>query len=664
MTGAKVKAIEKRNILVGVPFDYIKNELLNWALIKVANPGDTIVAVHVCRNSDSFSKDKQLLDGYLEDYKVLCDKNQVELTGFVSRGSSIRKVLVREAKNCAAVVVIVGISKHNTLRCWTSIAKYCAKKLPPTSEVLAIDNGKVVFRKCSNAQKPGLKEDSTPKDNRSEFGESEISETHSGDSKEENFGPLIRQRREKSLSSVPSFTQDIVLQRPGWPLLRTANSVTPPPVLEARKMTVVQWVMSLPNRSVPDTPRSNFSAGSNITESDLERLGINFANERPKDCIEEVFEHLELILKTSSSGCKWFSYDVLNTSTSQFSSENLIGKGGSNRVYKGLLPDGKAVAVKILKSSKEAWKDFALEVDIMTTLGHKNITSLLGICVEDNHLISVYDYMPRGNLEENLHSEYKDQTLLSLEMRFNVAVGIAEALNYLHNECSQPVIHRDVKSSNILLSNEYQPQLSDFGLALWGPTALSFLTHSDVLGTFGYLAPEYFMYGKVSEKMDVYSFGVVLLELLSDKKPIGFETPKGQESLVMWAKPKLESGDLNSILDPNLDKNINKDKIQRMALAAVLCLTRAARLRPKMSQIMQILKGEKQVEEFEDENESENQEIIDDEVYPYSSAESHLSLALLDIDDDSTSFSSVGQSSSFSQEEYLKGRWCRSLSLD
>lgn len=284
-----------------------------------------------------------------------------------------------------------------------------------------------------------------------------------------------------------------------------------------------------------------------------------------------------------------------------FDAENMIGKGGSNRVYKGLLPDGKAVAVKILTSSKEAWKDFALEVDIMTTLGHKNITSLLGICVEDNHLITVYDYMPRGNLEENLHSKFlvdsrafldqipqknctdnkncwskagdnKDQILLSWEMRFNVAVGIAEALNYLHNDCSQPVIHRDVKSSNILLSNEYQPQvchharvhhtyksqepniriinensghvfslcqLSDFGLALWGPTTSSFLTHNDVLGTFGYLAPEYFMYGKVSEKMDVYSFGVVLLELLSGKKPIGFGTPKGQESLVMWVSINL-----------------------------------------------------------------------------------------------------------------------------
>lgn len=160
----------------------------------------------------------------------------------------------------------------------------------------------------------------------------------------------------------------------------------------------------------------------------------------------------------------------------------------------------------------------------------------------------------------------KIKSALSWEVRFNLAIGIAEALNYLHNECSRPVIHRDIKSSNILLSSDFEPQvlyridaddnygsqiqrkqgfltfpfvfsqLSDFGLAMWGPTTSSFLTNGDVVGTFGYLAPEYFMYGKVSDKIDVYSFGVVLLELLSGRKPIRSDSPKGQESLVLWVR--------------------------------------------------------------------------------------------------------------------------------
>ncbi|XP_028093737.1 probable serine/threonine-protein kinase At1g01540 [Camellia sinensis] len=125
----------------------------------------------------------------------------------------------------------------------------------------------------------------------------------------------------------------------------------------------------------------------------------------------------------------------------------------------GLLPSGKRVAVKVLKSSKEACKDFTQEVDVMSSLKHENITPLLGICVEDNELISVYDFLSGGNLEENLHGNSKETSVLSWELRFKPAVEIVEALNYLHNECSGPVIHRDVKSSNILLSNEFEPKV-------------------------------------------------------------------------------------------------------------------------------------------------------------------------------------------------------------
>lgn len=126
-------------------------------------------------------------------------------------------------------------------------------------------------------------------------------------------------------------------------------------------------------------------------------------------------------------------------------------------MYKGILAEGKTVAIKVLKSSREAWKDFSQEVDIMTSLNHENIMPLLGVCVEENNLFSVYDYMARGNLEENLCGTNEEKPVLSWTLRFSIAIGIAEALDYLHNECSQPVIHRDVKSSNILLAEDYKP---------------------------------------------------------------------------------------------------------------------------------------------------------------------------------------------------------------
>ncbi|CAI9781996.1 unnamed protein product [Fraxinus pennsylvanica] len=677
----QLKKSRKRYVLVGIRFDGHSKELLDWALVKVAHPGDCVVAVHVCQNSDSLSKVKTSLEDYLEDYRWLCNQKQVTLSAEVFKGNSVGKVLAREAKKHAASIVIVGITKHGVIGGWTSIAKYCAKQLPSTTEVMAINNGKVVFTRSSNGQLEVSGRDPRPslhlmgnvtfKDNQSELVESEPSEMgRLGDEdggrslRDEAFNPVKRWIR-GSLSSISLKVEDFSQVRPGWPLLQKTFSSITQPAPEARQMSVVQWVMSLPNRSLLEASELK----SNLNEMN-DTLGIQngISAENSGDyklsVRREEANHLELIPIKKSSGCKWYSHELLKMSTSQFSSENLIGKGGCNRVYKGLLPEGKQVAVKTLISSKEARKNFAMEVDIMTTLKHKSITPLLGICVEDDHLISVYDFLSTGNLEENLQRNMR-QNSMPWEVRFKIAVGIAKALKYLHDECPRPVIHRDIKSSNILLTDKLEPQLSDFGLAIWGPETESFLTVSDVVGTFGYLAPEYFMYGKVSDKIDVYAFGVVLLELLSGRKPIGFETLKGQESLVMWARPKLDNGDLKSILDPNLSDNIDEAQMRRMARAATLCLKQAARLRPRMCQILNILTGEEFVNEdvksqFDNGYESEIADDNDDEVYPDSTVESHLSLAFLDINDSSTSFSSQEQRSPLCDEEYFKIRWSRS----
>ncbi|GJS86198.1 putative proline-rich receptor-like protein kinase PERK11 [Tanacetum coccineum] len=694
--------VETKNVLVGIRFDECGRELLDWAMVKVADSGDRVIAINVCRNSESVTKFKALLEDYLADYEGICDHKQVDLTGQVLRGNSVRKVLVREAKFYSAAAVIVGVSKIKAFRGGLSIAKYCAKKLPLATEVLALHNGKVVFKRFSNGQLSGSMRDPRPsfylignshlKDTQSEFCESEASDMgrHCSEEvrslkeevqslKEEDLNPF--ELRKKALSSVSVVIEDFAHQRPGWPLLR-ASSVLTPSAMEARKMSVVKWVMNLPNRSAPGTPRTPSSSSS--TDISPKSLGSDsrsecsiftnttFESNTPKS--HEVPEILNLLLKTNPSRCQWIGFDLLKASTSHFASENMIGKGGCHRVYKGILPDGKTVAVKLRKSSREAWKDYILEIDIMTLLEHKNITPLLGVCVEDDNLISVYDLVPKGNLEDNLHGVTKDKSVLSWEIRLNIAIGVAEALNYLHKECPRPVIHRDIKSSNILLSDEFEPQLSDFGLAIWGPTTLPFLSHSDVVGTFGYLAPEYFMYGKVSEKMDVYSFGVVLLELLTRKRPISSDPVKGEDSLVMWAKPKLEKGDLASILDVDLDKEVHKDQIVRMALAATLCLTRSATRRPTMSQVIRILRGDHDLgrltaqndSEVSCNNENEDDDDDDDEVYPESNAESHLSLAFLDIEEKSTSFDSVdvNQHARLSLEGYLRGRWSRSSSLD
>ncbi|KAG9156383.1 hypothetical protein Leryth_009252 [Lithospermum erythrorhizon] len=641
------KKERRRNILVGISFDEHSKELINWAIEEVASPGDNVIAVHVCRKSDTCSKRRHSLDSFLVDYKGLCNKKQVTLEGETLKGCSINKVLVKAAKTFDAVAVIVGISKHYAIGGCLSAAKYCAKCLPTTTEVVAIHQGKIVFSSNSKIQLPisgnkvsfhSFSESSTTT---SEFADSETTEigTFSQGSTprlkdEDEQASLIEEHKGCSLRLISLPVEDFTKQKPGWPLLRTASLMSQPS-LEAKSMSVVQWAMGLPNRTI----------------SSLETSG-------------ELVKDLDRPLRINSADCTRFTHQILSTSTSDFSPANLIGRGGWNRVYKGILPQGKPVAVKVMNSSKERWDSFSQEVDIMTTLKHQSIAPLLGICAEEKQLISVYDFFSKGNLGENLHGDSAD--VLPWNVKFNIAIRIAEALNYLHNECPSPIIHRDVKSSNILLTQNFEPKLSDFGLAIHGPTKAEFLTECDVVGTFGYLAPEYFMYGKVSDKIDVYAFGVVLLELLSGRNPIGSQSPKVHESLVIWAKPKLVDGDIESILDPKLKNMMDKDQTQRLFLAAKLCLTQSARLRPTMNQVLKVLRGEATLlVELTREVELNQQDNDDDEVYPDSNAEPHLNVALLDIstDDSSISLSSPDQRSPLSVEEYFKRR-CRSSSLD
>ncbi|KAI4297766.1 hypothetical protein L6164_037634 [Bauhinia variegata] len=636
---AENKVVERKTMLVGIKIDSNSRQLLNWALIKVAEPGDCVIAIHVVRSPDHVSKSKLQLGDYLEVYGCLCNVRKVQLTAKIFIGSKIGNILVREAKNHDAVALVVGTSKHS-IRARASTAKYCAKRLPPTINVLGIQDGKIVFRTCTNNQpKKGLIQDPRPslsfidslsdREFTSEYGDSEAETEKSvyedaEDSmslKAESFDEVERSRkvapRSKSL-----FEGDPSEHKFGWPLLRKAN-IGISQTHHSRNMSVVQWVMSLPDRSPQKSPCSSV-----MEESPSETSLGDIEDVSPKS--------LEGILNINSSNCKWFSLEALKSWTCQFSSGNLIGKGG---------------------------------MEIITSLNHKNITPLLGVCIEDNSLISVYDFFPKGSLEEILHSESNDGSILSWEVRFNIALGIAKALNYLHNETQKPVIHRDVKSSNILLSRGFEPHLSDFGLAIWGPTTSSFLTEEDVVGTFGYLAPEYFMYGKVSDKIDVYAFGVVVLELITGRKAISPETSKAQESLVVWAKPLMDNGNLIDLLDPNLQGNFDEIQLQRMVVAASLCTTRSARLRPKMNEILSILKGDENIEHLldscrDDHQRSANQDNIDDEVYPNSSAELHLSLALLDVDDETTSYTSTEHSNSLSSEQQQKERWSRSSSFD
>ncbi|KAH9759186.1 protein kinase domain-containing protein [Citrus sinensis] len=418
----------------------------------------------------------------------------------------------------------------------------------------------------------------------------------------------------------------------GWPLLRISAPETSDCLRDCEDKTLL-------NQSTSPTPHSQINSFSPKTENPFQ---MDIPCSEGKYDENTLTPSTELFLKLVSSRCRQFSYDELKQATSQFSSDNLIGEGGCSNVYKGCLSDGKQAAVKVLRSYKEAWNDFSLEVDITSSLEQKSITTLNGVCIEDNYLILVSDFLPKGSLEENLHGA-GEQSVLPWGVRFEVAVAIAEALNYLHSECSRPVIHRDVKSSNILLSSDFQPQLSDFGLAIWGPTDSTHMIREDVVGTFGYIAPEYLMHGKVSDKIDVYSFGVVLLELLSGRRPIGFKNLKGPESLVKWAKPLLKNGDTETLLDPKLSNEYDNAQMQRMLLAANLCINQSPQLRPNMGQVLKLLRGETHATDWVDRHADDIQGsgIQEDDDCQKFSSKPHLDFPILDIDLEATSPSSI-----------------------
>ncbi|KAE9614473.1 hypothetical protein Lal_00012270 [Lupinus albus] len=291
---------------------------------------------------------------------------------------------------------------------------------------------------------------------------------------------------------------------------------------------------------------------------------------------------------------KNFTYDELATATDDFSSENLVGKGGNAEVYKGCLPDGQVVAVKrLMKNEKEAQDragDFLSELGIIAHVNHPNATHLMGFGI-DRGLYFVLQFSPHGSLACLLF----DAECLEWKIRFKVAMGVAKGLQYLHQDCPRRIIHRDITASNILLNHNFEAEISDFGLAKWLPDKWAHHVVFPIEGTFGYLAPEYFMHGIVDEKTDVFAFGVLLLELLTGRRAVDSNS---RQSLVIWAKPLLDAMEVKEIADPRLEGKYDLVEMNRAMATASMCVHHMSSKRPFMNQVLKLLNGEEVAVEF------------------------------------------------------------------
>ncbi|XP_056166642.1 receptor-like serine/threonine-protein kinase ALE2 isoform X2 [Syzygium oleosum] len=330
-----------------------------------------------------------------------------------------------------------------------------------------------------------------------------------------------------------------------------------------------------PQTLLPSVAKSPVRAGS-IPRSGPSSASLSFGSSIP----------------TYAGSAKTFSVSEIERATDHFNESRILGEGGFGRVYSGTLEDGTKVAVKVLKrEDQQGGREFLAEVEMLSRLHHRNLVKLIGICTEERARCLVYELIPNGSVESHLHGVDKEAAPLDWGARMKIALGAARGLAYLHEDSSPRVIHRDFKASNILLEHDFTPKVSDFGLARTAMDEENRHISTRVMGTFGYVAPEYAMTGHLLVKSDVYSYGVVLLELLTGRKPVDMSQPPGQENLVTWARPLLTSREgLEAILDLSLGPNVPFDSVAKVAAIASMCVQPEVSHRPFMGEVVQALK--------------------------------------------------------------------------
>ncbi|KAL0723745.1 hypothetical protein Bca4012_038344 [Brassica carinata] len=298
-----------------------------------------------------------------------------------------------------------------------------------------------------------------------------------------------------------------------------------------------------------------------------------------------------------SPNLKSFTFADLKSATRNFRPDSVLGEGGFGCVFKGWIDEksltatkpGTGLVIAVKKLNQDGWQghqEWLAEVNYLGQFSHGHLVKLIGYCLEDEHRLLVYEFMPRGSLENHLFRRGLYFQPLSWKLRLKVALGAAKGLAFLHSSETR-VIYRDFKTSNILLDSEYNAKLSDFGLAKDGPMGDESHVSTRVMGTHGYAAPEYLATGHLTTKSDVYSFGVVLLELLSGRRAVDKNRPSGERNLVEWAKPYLANKrKVFRVVDNRLQDQYSMEEACKVATLSLRCLTAEIKLRPNMREVV------------------------------------------------------------------------------
>ncbi|XP_065881190.1 G-type lectin S-receptor-like serine/threonine-protein kinase At1g34300 [Euphorbia lathyris] len=303
------------------------------------------------------------------------------------------------------------------------------------------------------------------------------------------------------------------------------------------------------------------------------------------------------LLEYASGAPVQFSYKDLHRTTKGFKEK--LGAGGFGAVYKGVLANKTVVAVKRLEGIEQGEKQFRMEVATISSTHHLNLVRLIGFCSEGRHRLLVYEFMKNGSLDNFLFSaEEQSAKFLNWQQRFNIAIGTARGITYLHEECRDCIVHCDIKPENILLDENYNAKVSDFGLAkLVNPKEHRSITLKSVRGTRGYLAPEWLANLPITSKSDVYSYGMVLLEIVSGRR--NFEVSEGtdRKKFTVWAYEELEKGNVNAIIDKQLgEEDVNMEQVKRAIQVSFWCIQEQPSQRPMIGRVVQMLEGILEIE--------------------------------------------------------------------
>ncbi|XP_048232721.1 probable LRR receptor-like serine/threonine-protein kinase At5g10290 isoform X2 [Ricinus communis] len=300
---------------------------------------------------------------------------------------------------------------------------------------------------------------------------------------------------------------------------------------------------------------------------------------------------------------KRFAYRELQLATENFNERNILGQGGFGKVYKGVLQDGTKVAVKRLTDFESPGGDaaFQREVEMISVAVHRNLLRLIGFCTTPSERLLVYPFMPNLSVAYRLRERKPEELVLDWGTRKKVALGAARGLEYLHEHCNPKIIHRDVKAANVLLDEDFEAVVGDFGLAKLVDVRKTNVT-TQVRGTMGHIAPEYLSTGKSSERTDVFGYGIMLLELVTGQRAIDFSRLEEEDDVLLLDHvKKLEREKrLDAIVDRNLNKNYNIQEVEMMIQVALLCTQPSPEERPAMSEVVRMLEGEGLAERWEE----------------------------------------------------------------